>query len=208
MNNGAYSREELLLAEAGQLFGADRTRLPLPPMLMLDRITSITVDSGSHGPGQVVAELDFNPDLWSFKCHFESDPVRSACSPRPTRSRGLRIRRVVVTGPGIVASIATGRQQALDALRAGHSGIRLSEDHRDMGFRRQVHGPIDLPLDTLIDRKLKRFMSGGAPCNYLALREAIGDADLADELVSSPGTGLIVGSGGTNASLVFERLDG
>jgi len=79
MNKGAYSREELLLAGTGKLFGADRGRLPLPPMLMVDRITSITEDGGPHGLGQVVAELDINPDLWFFKCHFESDPVMPGC---------------------------------------------------------------------------------------------------------------------------------
>ena len=79
MNKGAYSREELLLAGNGKLFGADRGRLPLPPMLMVDRITSITEDGGPHGLGQVVAELDINPDLWFFKCHFESDPVMPGC---------------------------------------------------------------------------------------------------------------------------------
>jgi 3-oxoacyl-[acyl-carrier-protein] synthase-1 len=117
------------------------------------------------------------------------------------------MRRVVVTGLGIVSSIGTGRQQVLDALRAGRSGIRLSEEYRDMGFRSHVHGPIDLPLDTLIDRKLKRFMSDGAAYNYLALREAIGDADLADELVSSPRTGLIVGSGGASTANVVWCAD-
>ena len=79
MNKGAYSREELLLAGTGKLFGADRGRLPLPPMLMVDRITAITEDGGPHGLGQVVAELDINPDLWFFKCHFESDPVMPGC---------------------------------------------------------------------------------------------------------------------------------
>jgi 3-hydroxyacyl-[acyl-carrier protein] dehydratase/trans-2-decenoyl-[acyl-carrier protein] isomerase len=79
MVKGAYSREELLLAGNGELFGKDRARLPLPPMLMLDRITHISADGGPHGLGQVVAELDIKPDLWFFKCHFESDPVMPGC---------------------------------------------------------------------------------------------------------------------------------
>jgi 3-hydroxyacyl-[acyl-carrier protein] dehydratase/trans-2-decenoyl-[acyl-carrier protein] isomerase len=79
MIKGAYSRDELLLAGTGQLFGADRARLPMPPMLMLDRITGITADGGPHGLGQVVAELDIHPDLWFFKCHFEADPVMPGC---------------------------------------------------------------------------------------------------------------------------------
>jgi 3-hydroxyacyl-[acyl-carrier protein] dehydratase/trans-2-decenoyl-[acyl-carrier protein] isomerase len=79
MHQGAYSREELLLAGTGQLFGADRARLPMPPMLMVDRITSITSDGGPDRLGQVVAELDIRPDLWFFQCHFESDPVMPGC---------------------------------------------------------------------------------------------------------------------------------
>lgn len=79
MIKNSYSYEELLQAGHGELFGKDRARAPLPPMLMMDRITSITADGGAHGLGQVVAELDIKPDLWFFKCHFESDPVMPGC---------------------------------------------------------------------------------------------------------------------------------
>jgi 3-hydroxyacyl-[acyl-carrier protein] dehydratase/trans-2-decenoyl-[acyl-carrier protein] isomerase len=79
MNKNAYTRDELLLAGTGELFGPDCARLPLPPMLMVDRITSITGDGGPAGLGQVVAELDIRPDLWFFKCHFDSDPVMPGC---------------------------------------------------------------------------------------------------------------------------------
>jgi 3-oxoacyl-[acyl-carrier-protein] synthase-1 len=113
------------------------------------------------------------------------------------------MRRVVVTGMGIVSSIGTGRQAVLDSLRAGRSGIRFSEEYRDMGFRSHVFGPIDLPLDELIDRKLKRFMSDGAGYNYLALREAIEHAALDEEQVANPRTGLIVGSGGASTENVL-----
>jgi 3-hydroxyacyl-[acyl-carrier protein] dehydratase/trans-2-decenoyl-[acyl-carrier protein] isomerase len=79
MTKGTYSREELLRSGSGTLFGPGAARLPLPPMLMFDRIAHITADGGPHGLGQVVAELDINPDLWFFKCHFESDPVMPGC---------------------------------------------------------------------------------------------------------------------------------
>jgi 3-oxoacyl-[acyl-carrier-protein] synthase-1 len=117
------------------------------------------------------------------------------------------MRRVVVTGFGIVSSIGAGRQQVLECLRAGHSGIRSSEEYRTLGFRSHVYGPIDLPLDELIDRKLKRFMSDGAAYNYLALREAIEDAALHDDQVSNPRTGLIVGSGGASTENVVWCAD-
>ena len=79
MTKNAYSYEELLQAGRGELFGAASGRAPLPPMLMMDRITRITADGGAHGLGQIVAELDIHPDLWFFKCHFESDPVMPGC---------------------------------------------------------------------------------------------------------------------------------
>jgi 3-oxoacyl-[acyl-carrier-protein] synthase-1 len=113
------------------------------------------------------------------------------------------VRRVVVTGLGIVSSIGTGRQAVLEALRAGRSGIRSSEEQRTMGFRSHVYGPIDLPLDELIDRKLKRFMCDGAAYAYVAMREAIADAALDEASVSDVRTGLIVGSGGASTENVL-----
>jgi 3-oxoacyl-[acyl-carrier-protein] synthase-1 len=113
------------------------------------------------------------------------------------------MRRVVVTGLGIVSSIGTGRAAVLDSLRAGRSGIRLSEEQRSMGFRSHVYGPIDLSLDELIDRKVKRFMSDAAAYSYLALREAIADAGLDDADVSNVRTGLVAGSGGASTENVL-----
>jgi len=79
VNRNAYSRDELLLAGTGQLMGPDCARLPSPPMLMVDRITNITSDGGANGLGKIEAELDITPDLWFFKCHFDSDPVMPGC---------------------------------------------------------------------------------------------------------------------------------
>lgn len=75
----SYSYEELLECGHGRLFGPGNAQLPLPPMLMFDRITSISEGGGAHGKGQVVAELDVTPDLWFFDCHFEGDPVMPGC---------------------------------------------------------------------------------------------------------------------------------
>ena len=75
----SYNRDELLMSGKGQLFGTDAARLPLPNMLMIDRITSVTENGGDHGKGEITAELDINPDLWFFKCHFEGDPVMPGC---------------------------------------------------------------------------------------------------------------------------------
>lgn len=75
----SYERAELLECGQGRLFGPGNALLPLPPMLMLDRITSITTDGGAHGKGQAQAEFHITPDLWFFECHFASDPVMPGC---------------------------------------------------------------------------------------------------------------------------------
>jgi 3-hydroxyacyl-[acyl-carrier protein] dehydratase/trans-2-decenoyl-[acyl-carrier protein] isomerase len=75
----SYAYEDLLACGRGELFGPGNAQLPLPPMLMMDRITSITQDGGAHGKGQIVGELDINPDMWFFPCHFQGDPVMPGC---------------------------------------------------------------------------------------------------------------------------------
>lgn len=71
----SYSYEDLLECGHGRLFGPGNAQLPLPPMLMIDRITRISDDGGEYGKGEILAEFDIKPDLWFFKCHFEGDPV-------------------------------------------------------------------------------------------------------------------------------------
>tara|TARA_B100000678_G_scaffold290765_1_gene304680 strand:+ start:7649 stop:8224 length:576 start_codon:yes stop_codon:yes gene_type:complete len=75
----SYTYEELLESGRNSLFGEGNAQLPSPPMLMMDRITEITIDGGPHGKGNVVGELDIHPDLWFFKCHFIGDPVMPGC---------------------------------------------------------------------------------------------------------------------------------
>ena len=75
----SYSHEEILECGHGRLFGAGNARLPLPPMLMFDRIVEVSAEGGAHGKGFIRAEFDIKPDLWFFACHFESDPVMPGC---------------------------------------------------------------------------------------------------------------------------------
>jgi 3-hydroxyacyl-[acyl-carrier protein] dehydratase / trans-2-decenoyl-[acyl-carrier protein] isomerase len=75
----SYGFEDLLACAHGRLFGPGNARLPLPPMLMLDRITQISDQGGAFGKGEIDAELDINPNLWFFACHFEGDPVMPGC---------------------------------------------------------------------------------------------------------------------------------
>jgi 3-hydroxyacyl-[acyl-carrier protein] dehydratase/trans-2-decenoyl-[acyl-carrier protein] isomerase len=74
-----YDYEDLLACARGEMFGAGNPQLPLPPMLMFDRIANITETGGEHNHGQIVAELDVKPDLWFFPCHFKGDPVMPGC---------------------------------------------------------------------------------------------------------------------------------
>ena len=75
----AYEYEELLACGRGELFGPGNPQLPLPPMLMFDRITQVSETGGAFGKGQIVAEMDVKPDLWFFPCHFQGDPVMPGC---------------------------------------------------------------------------------------------------------------------------------
>lgn len=75
----SYEYEDLLACGRGELFGPGNAQLPLPPMLMFDRISSIEAEGGEHGQGRVTAELEIRPDLWFFPCHFKGDPVMPGC---------------------------------------------------------------------------------------------------------------------------------
>ncbi|MEO0442228.1 MAG: 3-hydroxyacyl-[acyl-carrier-protein] dehydratase FabA [Pseudomonadota bacterium] len=75
----AYSREQLLECGRGEMFGPGNAQLPMPNMLMLDRITHIATTGGEYGKGEIIAELDISPDLWFFGCHFPGDPVMPGC---------------------------------------------------------------------------------------------------------------------------------
>ena len=79
IDKNAFTREELLECGHGKLFGPGNARLPLPNMLMMDRITRISNEGGEYGKGEIIAELDITPDLWFFDCHFEEDPVMPGC---------------------------------------------------------------------------------------------------------------------------------
>ena len=75
----SFTREELLQCGRGEMFGPGNAQLPLPNMLMIDRIVKINEDGGAYGKGEIIAELDINPDLWFFECHFQGDPVMPGC---------------------------------------------------------------------------------------------------------------------------------
>ncbi len=117
------------------------------------------------------------------------------------------MRRVVVTGIGIVSSIGNNKDEVLDSLRNGRSGVEFCEEYRERGFRCHVHGPIRLDLNSVIDRKALRFMGDGAAFNFLAMEQAIADAGLEKREISNERTGLIMGSGGPSTRNMLEAFD-
>ncbi len=117
------------------------------------------------------------------------------------------MKRVVVTGLGIVSSIGNNKQEVLESLRNGRSGIAFHQEYVDLGFRTAVHGAIKLDPDALIDRRIRRFMGDAAAFNYLAMREAIADAKLGEDQISNVRTGLIAGSGGASTENVVFAAD-
>lgn len=117
------------------------------------------------------------------------------------------MRRVVVTGLGIVSCLGNDQHQVLDALKTGRSGIRFKEEYAERGFRSQIAGTINIDLDALVDRKQRRFMGDAAAYAFVSMAQAIEDAGLTPEQVSNERTGLIAGSGGASSANQVEAAD-
>ncbi len=117
------------------------------------------------------------------------------------------MRRVVVTGLGIVSSIGTSKQAVLESLKEGRSGIVFCDEYKRIGFRSHVHGAVPVDIDGQINKKLRRFMGDSAAYNYIAMREAIADAGLEEDEISDPRIGLIAGSGGTSTQNIILAVD-
>ncbi len=117
------------------------------------------------------------------------------------------MRRVVVTGMGIVSSIGNNTQEVVASLREAKSGIVAAEDYTKMNFRSQVHGSLKIDLDAAVDRRARRFQGDGAGYCWVAMNQAIADAGLEDKDVSNPRTGLIVGSGGPSTKAIVGAAD-
>ncbi|MGD2055866.1 MAG: beta-ketoacyl-ACP synthase I [Gammaproteobacteria bacterium] len=117
------------------------------------------------------------------------------------------MRRVVITGLGIVSSLGNNKQEVSRSLYEGKSGIEYIPEYRELGFRSQIAGTLDIDTEALIDRKLRRFMGNSAAYNYIAMQEAVADSGLDEDMISSPRTGLIAGSGGASTENVSLAID-
>jgi 3-oxoacyl-[acyl-carrier-protein] synthase-1 len=122
-------------------------------------------------------------------------------------SEEFLMRRVVVTGMGIVSSIGNSTQEVLASLREAKSGISKADDYARLGFRCQVHGAPTLVAEEVVDRRAMRFHGGGTAWNHVAMDQAIRDAGLEDDDVSNERTGIIMGSGGPSTRAIVEAAD-
>lgn len=116
------------------------------------------------------------------------------------------MRRVVVTGMGIISCLGNSLDEVTNSLKTGKSGIRFSETYKELGFRSQICGAPDVDT-SVIDRKVRRFMADSAMYSYLSMQQAIAQAGLTDDMVSNDRTGLIAGSGGASCSSQAEAVD-
>ena len=117
------------------------------------------------------------------------------------------MKRVVITGCGIVSSLGNNCSEVLESLRTGRSGIVAAPEYEELGMRSRVHGAINLDPSERIDRKLYRFMGDAAAYSYIAMQEAIAHAGLNEEMVSSERTGLLLGTGGASPSNIVLAAD-
>lgn len=114
------------------------------------------------------------------------------------------MKRVVVTGLGIVSPIGNNAAEVTQSLKDGKSGIEFMPEYRDLGFRSQVAGTLKLNVEELVDRRLMRFMGHGAAYAWLAMKEAIADAGLGEAEISNDRTGLVAGSGGPTTGAIVQ----
>jgi len=117
------------------------------------------------------------------------------------------IKRVVITGMGIVSCIGNNKEEVLESLKAGKSGITSSPEYAEMGFRSQVHGKPSVNLTEAVDKRLMRFMGEAAAYTHLSMEQAIADAGLGEDIVSNERTGIIVGSGGPSTRAQIAAAD-
>ena len=117
------------------------------------------------------------------------------------------MRRVAITGLGIVSSLGNDKQEVVESLREGRSGISFCQEYRDLNFRSHIHGAPSIAIDEVVDRKQRRFMGDGAAYNYIAMQQAISDSGLEHDDVSNDRTGLIMGSGGPSTRNLLNAYE-
>jgi 3-oxoacyl-[acyl-carrier-protein] synthase-1 len=117
------------------------------------------------------------------------------------------MRRVVITGLGVVSCLGNSKADVLESLRAGKSGITANEEFQERGMRSQISGAVDIDIADHIDRKVRRFMGNAAAYSYISMQQAIDDSGLEESDISNPRTGIIAGSGGASSANIVASAD-
>ena len=151
MRPNALSRDDLLACAHGTMFGPGNARLPLPNMLMMDRITLITDQGGLYGKGEIIAELDINPDLWFFGCHFESDPVMPGCLGVDAMWQLLGLWLAWRGNPGRGRALGSGEIKFFGQVLPHHQKVTYHLDLKRVVERKLVMGIADARM--LVDGK-------------------------------------------------------
>ncbi len=149
----AYEYDDLIACGHGELFGPGNAQLPLPPMLMFDRITHISEEGGAHGRGEVVAELDIRPDLWFFECHFEGDPVMPGCLGLDAMWQLVGFYLGWLGGPGHGRALGAGEVKFTGQVTPAASLVRYQVDIKRVIRRSLFMGIADAVME-VDDRKI------------------------------------------------------
>ena len=144
----SFTHEELLVCGRGELFGPGNAQLPLPPMLMLDRIVSITEDGGRYGKGEIVAELDINADLWFFGCHFLGDPVMPGCLGVDAMWQLVGFYLGWLGGPGRGRALGAGEVKFTGQVTPNNKLVTYRIEMKRVIMRRLVMGIADAVMET------------------------------------------------------------
>ncbi|MHB8257661.1 MAG: 3-hydroxyacyl-[acyl-carrier-protein] dehydratase FabA [Acidiferrobacterales bacterium] len=162
----SFSYEELLSCGRGEMFGPGNAQLPLPPMLMFNRIVSISENGGAHNKGQIVAELDIRPDLWFFGCHFEGDPVMPGCLGLDAMWQLLGFFLGWLGGPGHGRALGAGEVKFTGQVTPKNRVVSYRVDIRRLIMRKLYMGIADAvmevdgrPIYTAMDLRVGLFVS-------------------------------------------------
>ncbi len=143
----SYSYEDLLHCGHGEMFGPGNAQLPLPPMLMFDRISHISETGGRSGKGEIVAELDIHPDLWFFKCHFEGDPVMPGCLGLDAMWQLVGFFLGWMGGPGRGRALGAGEVKFTGQVTPAVKLVTYRVEMRRLVMRRLVMGIADAVME-------------------------------------------------------------
>lgn len=147
MKKNSYTKEELITCGRGELFGKDNAQLPLPPMLMFDRITKVSDDGGTYNNGQIIAEMDITKDLWFFQCHFEGDPVMPGCLGLDAMWQLLGFYLGWKGGPGKGRALGSGEVKFTGQVLPTAKKITYTINLKRLIMRRLVMGIADATME-------------------------------------------------------------